>query len=340
MVKNLSAPAMLARAELTAEKLQRSVAEAEQFHLEFRTTTNDVLSERGIVVCPGKVEQKFIRQTGGIAAAIVAKLGSNSVAKRRPRDTTAFRIHVQDRLDAGKPLLLRIGAGPVKNVQHCGGQQEPDLAEFLMLTQLARTVRAVASLYPHGVKVQMVPDDKRGGEANLWPPEFGQRYIAGLQSLGGFLGYDGWLTIEDGQARLYAQYRVASFRAAAEDELRAWARTDPAAYQAQFSYAANKAFDNLVAACQVTPEAAQASAWRYLVALKAEELSGIFAPRDAFPLRYGRHHNSFQLYTMGPGLTKLPWQVALPRTLLREPARTIAQPFRNLRQAGVETRAC
>lgn len=315
---------LLERADFTAEKLRRAVTDAEQFHAAFRQTAATMLPDRGMVGRPGKAEQKFIRQAGGIAAAVVAKLGSNSVAKRRPDDNAPFLSHVQSRLDAGEPLLLRLGAGPVKNVQHYGAQQAPDLAEFLMLTQLARTVSAVATLYPHGVKVQMVPDDKRGGDANLWPPEYGQRYIGGLQRLTRALGHDGWLSIENGQERLYAQYRVPEFKQAAEETLRRWADSDPAAYQAKMAKMAAKAGDNLVGGAQISPAAAEASAWRYLVALKAEEMSGIFAPRDAFPLRYGNHPNSFQLYTMGSGLTKLPWQVALPVALLAEPAATAA----------------
>ncbi len=316
--------ALLARADFTAEKLRRAVTEAEQFHAAFHQTAATILPDRGMVGRPGKAEQKFIRQAGGIAAAVVAKLGSNSVAKRRPDDSAPFLSHVQSRLDAGAPLLLRLGAGPVKNVQHYGAQQAPDLAEFLMLTQLARTVGAVSALYPHGVKVQMVPDDKRGGDANLWPPDYGKRYIGGLQRLTQALGHDGWLSIESGQERLYAQYGVPAFKQAAEENLRRWADADPAAYQAKMARMAAKAGDNLADRTQLTPEAAHASAWRYLVALKAEEMSGIFAPRDALPLRYGNHPNSFQLYTMGSGLTKLPWQVALPVTLLAEPTASLA----------------
>lgn len=322
---------LLERADFTAEKLRRAVTEAESFQATFRQTAAAILPDRGLTGRPGKPEQKFIRQSGGIAAAVVAKLGSNSIAKRRPDDAAPFLAHVQSRLDAGEPLLLRLGAGPVKNVQHYGAQQAPDLAEFLMLTQLARTVSAVAALYPHGVKVQMVPDDKRGGDANLWPPEYGQRYITGLQRLTRALGHEDWLSIENGQERLYAHYRVPTFKQAAEENLRRWAQTDPVAYQAKMAKMATKAGDNLADPTQLTPQAAQASAWRYLVALKAEELSGIFAPRDALPLRYGNHPNSFQLYTMGAGLTKLPWQVALPVALLAEPVATPhATPHRPL----------
>lgn len=310
--------ALLERADFTAEKLCRAVTEAEQFHATFCQTAAAIMPDRGLVGRPDKAAHKFIRYSGGIAAAVVAKLGSNSIAKRRPDDSAPFLYHVQSRLDAGEPLLLRLGSGPVKNVQQYGAQQAPDIAEFLMLTQLARTVSAVSTLYPYGVKVQMVPDDKRGGDANLWPPEYGQRYISGLQRLTQALGHDGWLSIENGQERLYAQYRVPAFKAAAEENLRRWADTDPAAYQDKLAKMATKASNNLAGGTQVTPEATQASAWRYLVALKAEELSGIFAPRDAFPLRYGNHPNSFQLYTMGAGLTKLPWQVALPVALLSE----------------------
>ncbi len=316
--------ALLSRADFTAEKLRRAVTESEQFHAAFHQTAAVILPDRGMVGRPGKAEQKFIRQAGGIAAAVVAKLGSNSIAKRRPDDATPFLSHVQSRLNHGAPLLLRLGAGPVKNVQHYGGHQSPDLAEFLMLTQLVRTVSAVATLYPHGVQVQMVPDDKRGGDANLWPPDYGKLYIGGLQRLTRALGHDGWLSIEDGQERLYAQYRVAAFKQAAEENLRRWANTDPADYQAKMAKATAKAGDNLASPTQVTPEAAQASAWRYWVAQKAEEMSGIFAPHDAFPLRYGNHPNSFQLYTMGAGLTKLPWQVALPVALLSEQTEPVA----------------
>ena len=191
-----------------------------------------------------------------------------------------------------------------------------------MFTQLARVARSLATLYPFGVQIEMVPDDKRGGEANLWPKEYGQRYIGGMQKLVRNLGFKDWLKIENGQDRLYKQYQVATFRAAAAEQLQNWQRSDPHAYEAKLQTAAARARENM-AGGTATEQEARESALRYLIALGAEKMSGIFAPglgkQDAFPLRYANHPGSYQLYTMGPGQTKLPWQIALPQALLNLP---------------------
>ncbi len=63
---------------------------------------------------------------------------------------------------------------------------------------------------------------------------------------------------------------------------------------------------------------------RYLVAHKAEMLSGMWSPVDALPLVYANHPDNFQLYTMGRGLTKLPWQVRLPFAALTAQEESVA----------------
>ena len=308
--------AVLQRAGFTPELLNRMIIHAHTTLMRVHDTT--LTSPEGaslLGIKPTAAEQKFIRKSGGVPAAVVAKLSANSITKRRPEDRTAFLAYVQHQYESQQPLEFRLGLGPVKNVKHYGANQTPDVAEFLMLTQLGHVMSAVATLHPHGVKVEMVPDDKRGADANQWPKEYGERYISGMQKLVQRMGFDSWLHIEDGQERLYKKYDVLGFRAAAEESLTRWATANPAAYAEKMERATGKALDNMVAHSHnqknIQHEAHQ-SAWRYMIALKAEELSGIFAPRDVFPLRYAHHANSFQLYTMGEGQTKLPWQIALP----------------------------
>jgi hypothetical protein len=320
--------ALLERAGLTVEKLSKAVGQASAFLKRFGEISYSTAADSHLPpIKPTASEQKFIRQNGGVPEAVVAKLGSNSIAKRKPvgEQREMFLLHVRKQHEVKQPLLFRLGTGPVKNVHLYGDNQTPDLAEYMMLANLARIMTTVSSLYPYGVKVEMVPDDKRGGTANLWPAEYGRRYVAGLRELTERLNFSHWLQIEDGQERLYQHYNVPAFHAAAEEHLRRQQKVDPVGFAAMLEVAAKKASDNLVTTSLTQPatqaEAAD-SAWRYLIALKAEDMSGIFAPHDAFPLRYGNHPNSFQIYTMGEGHTKLPWQIALPHELIRHDAKT------------------
>ena len=52
-----------------------------------------------------------------------------------------------------------------------------------MFIQLAKAMEAIAAIYTYGLKVQMIPDDLRGGSANCWPTEYGKHYIAGLKRM-------------------------------------------------------------------------------------------------------------------------------------------------------------
>ncbi len=251
----------------------------------------------------------------GTVQAVVRKIGSNTFARRRPEDEGDYLAYVEQRLAQGAPLQFRLGCGPLKNRQVCGSAQQPDCAEYLMFVQLARFTAAVAALYPHGIQVQMVPDDQRSCHANLCHQAQVCSYIGGLQNMVGQLGFDGWLQIEPGQQRLYAEYDVLAYRKAAEDYMHEWRARDPEAYDAKWQSAVENAANNLYLPDwpdeKIRTEAEHA-AWRYLVAHQSELLSGLWSPKDRFPLRYGRHARFYQLYTMKESQGQLPWQISLP----------------------------
>lgn len=300
----------LADAGLTAASMQKLLAQAKQFHQAFAAMSQ--CDERGLSlhVLPAWRE-KWVRRHGNTPDAVYAKLGSNRFSKRRATDPTRFLEYLNRQYQEELPLLFRLGAGPVKNVRQYGASQAPDLAEYLMLVQLARVMEAVAAIYPYGVRVQMIPDDIRGRHANSWREEYGRRYIAGLQCMVRELGFAAWLEVENGQSRVYDRYNVDAYRDVAEKQV----LCSPD-FQKKFETACLKAQQNLVLSqeSKAGKQAVRESAIRYLIANQAEALSGMWTPQDAFPLRYAHHDHHFQLFTMGSGLTKLPWQIQLPLT--------------------------
>jgi hypothetical protein len=299
-------------AGLTVTELRARIIDAQDFHVRFRESTQ--CDSRGLQVrnAPAWAE-KLIRRSANTAQAVLAKLGSNIIAKRRPEETQAFLDYVTRRLEAKSPLVLRVVFGPVKNVQRYGDYQSADMAEYLTLMQLARLAETMAAIYPHGVRVEIVPDDKRGGIANGWPQAYSGQYIASLQCMVKDLQFDSWMIVEDGQARLYAQYGVDAHTHAATLEVMADAQ-----FVAKLERACDHARENLFSQEKNLSELdVRDSAMRYLVAHKAEMLSGMWSPIDALPLVFANHPDNFQLYTMGRGLTKLPWQVCLPFAALR-----------------------
>lgn len=299
---------------LTHEELRERVQLADSFHQQFQKISHVDAAGLHVARMP-QWGAKFIRRCGCVPSAVLEKIGSNSIAKRRPKDTQLFLAHVRQRFEAGAPLCFRVVVGPVKNVQRCGAQQSPDIAEYLMFIQLARVMESVAAIYPHGVSVQLVPDDVRGGIANDWPAAYGERYIAGLQQMVRALGFASWLRVENGQTKLYQRYQVENYMDAAKASV-----ISDACFSANFEMACSKARDNLVSRGSKAPSEndVRASAMRYLTAHKAELLSGMWSPGETFPLIYANHPGSYQLYTMGRGLTKLPWQVRMPFSLLDE----------------------
>lgn len=304
--------------------LQETVEAAKAFLPQFHAVAR-VNAQAGLYI-PFKPSwaDKLIREHKGVPQAILAKIGSQAFAKRRPADMAPFLNYVQTRYETGQPLHIRTVVGPVKNVQRSGAAQSPDLAEYLSFVQLARLMAAIAPLYPHGIKVQMVPDDQRASIANHFPASYSRRYIAGLQALAQRLSFDSWLHVENGQSALYQHYGVRGYYNAAQEELLSWQARDPAAFATRWEKACAKARENLVndnGVPQRDDESVHASAWRYLIAHRAEVLSGMWSPQDALPLIYANHPGNFQIYTMGPGGpkgTKLPWQIVLPESLLSQ----------------------
>ena len=293
---------------LGINELRARLIDAQDFHVRFLEAAQ--CDEQGLHLAqmPPWAE-KLIRRSTNVAHAVLAKLGSNTVAKRRPEEKQAFLDHIARCVEAQTPLTLRIVFGPVKNVRRYGSYQSADMAEYLTLMQLGRVAETIAAIYPHGLRIQIVPDDKRGGIANAWPQAFSKQYIRSLQNMVKELQFDAWMQVEDGQARLYEQYGVENFTHAATMEVMA-----DAGFHAKLERARNHARENLFSYNNgnLPEHEVQDSAMRYLVAHKAEMLSGIWSPIDAVPLVYANHPDNFQLYTMGRGMTKLPWQVRLP----------------------------
>lgn len=253
----------------------------------------------------------------GVPGAVIEKIGSLTFVKRRPEDVTPFLRHVQDAYEAQRPLFFRVAFGPLKNMQCNGANQNPDLAEYLTVIQLARFMMQVAPLYPHGIKVQLVPDDKRAQCANRCPSCYTHCYIVGLRDMVKALGFADWLQVEEGQTRLYAEYRVPDYMAAAEGKILHWQKNDPESFAARWATAMENAGRN-IAPEQANDDAGEVSsaAWRYLVAHQAEILSGLWSAPQVFPLVYANHPNNYQLYSLGHKKTKLPWQIALPVNLV------------------------
>ena len=294
-------------AGLSATELRMRVTEAREFHQRFLHET--MCNGQGLHArhAPEWCE-KFIRRNRTIAQAFVVKLGSNLVAKRRPDITQPFHDYIAQCLAAECAVTLRVVVGPVKNVQRYGEYQSADMAEYLMLIQLARAVQHIAAIYPYGVRAAMVPDDLRGGAANAWPAAYSKRYVGSLQRMVKQLEFDAWLNVEDGQARLYETHDVANYMHAATVEVMADAK-----FENKFARACDHARENLYSPHgTIGEDEVRQSAMRYLIMHSAEILSGMWSPVDALPLMYANHPGNYQLFTMGRGLTKLPWQIQLP----------------------------
>lgn len=311
MTASPTTQSLLADAGLTVTELRARVIDAQDFHVRFLEAAQCDARGLHIAETPQWAE-KLIRRSVNVAHAALAKLGSNTIAKRRPEETQAFLDHIAQCFEAQAPLRLRVVFGPVKNVQRYGAYQSADMAEYLTLIQLGRVAETIAAIYPHGVRIEIVPDDKRGSIANGWPQAFSAQYIDSMQRMAKELQFDSWMHVEDGQARLYKHYGVDTHTHAATMEVMADAQ-----FAAKLERACDHARENLFSQGNKLSELdVRDSAMRYLVAHKAEMLSGMWSPVDALPLVYANHPDNFQLYTMGRGLTKLPWQVRLPFTAL------------------------
>lgn len=312
------APAMpvrendIADAGLSMVELRARIIDAQDFHARFLENAKCDAQGLHITRMPDWSE-KFIRRNATIPLAALAKLGSNTIAKRRPDDAQAFHDHIAQCYAARSTLLLRVVVGPVKNVQRFGAYQSADMAEYLTLIQLARVAETMAAIYPHGIRVQLVPDDIRGSIANNWPVAYSKLYISSLQRMVKQLQFESWMDVEDGEARLYEQYRVTEHTHRATMDVMA-----DACFEEKFARACMHARENLFTADaeSMTQQAIEDSAMRYLVAHRAEIASGMWSPINALPLMYANHAGNFQLYTMGRGLTKLPWQIRLPFAVL------------------------
>jgi hypothetical protein len=312
----------LLKAGFTFDALEKKVSDARMFHERFLAAAN--CDEAGLHISHmPEWGRKYIRRSGSVPQAVLEKLGSNSFCKRRPEDPKPFLDYIKKRHDQGAFLHLRLVVGPVKNARQYGDCQEPDLAEYLMLMQLARLMGAIAPLYPYGIKVQMMPDDMRGRIANGWPDAYSIRYISGLRRLARQLRFQGWLEVEEGQARLYDVYHVKTFLQEAREEV-----IDDPNYSVNLTKACLRARENFVAQGQaeVSASAVRDSAMRYLVCYEAEILSGMWSPEDTLPLTYAWHSGNYQLYTMGPGRTKLPWQIRLPFDSVRLEEQALSLP--------------
>lgn len=294
-----------------------SVREAQAFHTQF-LQGSVVSAERGVHTVPEHPWAAKMLRRASVPEAVIEKLGSTSFCKRRPENTAPFLAYVQRQYEQLLPLTFRIPFGPLKNMNRCGTEQLPDIAEYLTMIQLARMADALAGLYPHGIKVQLVPDDHRARKANMCPEEYTGTYIAGLQHMAKALGFDQWLHIENGEAALYEAYGVEEFMEAAQDDIQKWKDNDPESFNARWQVALDSAEKNFPAPLKrEQPDAIAQSAWRYLVAHQAEILSGMWSTQDACPLVMANHKGNFQLFSLGTKKTKLPWQIALPVDLLK-----------------------
>lgn len=312
----------------TYGQMETGIREAMAFHADFMTQAK-ICPERGLVgAAPVEWAARLLRKRG-IAGAVIEKMGSLTFTKRRPADVSQFQAHAEEQCVHQRPLIFRVAFGPLKNINCCGTRQAPDLAEYLTFIQLARLMAALAPLYPYGIKVQLVPDDLRARQANLCPESYTSSYINGLRQLVHALRFEDWLEVEAGEQRLYQLYNVNDYRAAAEMALRDWQRTEPDSYAVKWASALENAERNLPLSMDCNrAEEVPAAAWRYMKAHQAELLSGMWSQRKVFPVIYANHPNAYQIYSMGHKKSKLPWQVALPLSLLDHTA--LADPIDKL----------
>jgi hypothetical protein len=330
MTFSLKQTMLLPDINYTRSHLIEGIRDALSFHRHFFWTAKSS-PERGLYEVPVPDWALRLVRRKTIPEALIEKVGSLAFSKRRPENTQPFLDYVSAMHADRKPLLFRLAFGPLKNVNCCDHRQSPDLAEYLAFIQLARLIASLAAIYPHGIKVQLVPDDLRARKANLCPVEYTHTYIAGLKKLARALSFDHWLQVEDGEARLYDLYDVESHQEQATLKLEQWKIDDPASYEARWQSALENAEKNVAASLvegQVTD--IPSAAWRYLVAHQAEILSGMWAPRDAFPLVYAHHPNAYQIYSLGHKKTKLPWQICLPADLLESDGLRRETPFGQL----------
>jgi hypothetical protein len=307
---------LLQSIQYTAEQLEASIDEANKFHAEF-LIAHQVNTQGGLINSTTPDWAPKLIRRNGIANAVIEKLGSNAFAKRRPQDTRPFLNFVENSLTAQKPLQFRIAFGPLKNIRCNGSDQSPDLAEYLTFVQLSRVMSAISAIYPHGVKVQIVPDDMRALTANRCAQCYTHCYIGGLQKMVKLLSFENWISVEFGQTELYEVYNVTSYQHAAETKIIEWQKNDPESFTIRWQTALENAYKNFnIELTADTPEEVEAAAWRYLIAHQCEILSGMWSPQEFFPLVYANHPNCYQLYSIGTKKTKLPWQISLPMHLV------------------------
>ena len=276
------------------------------------------ISQKGSLVLSNQFDGvQSLLEKNRIAKTVIEKIGSLTFVKRRPEDAKSYLHYVDACLEKEEPLVFRVGFGPIKNVNLNVTDQNPDFAEYLTLIQLARVMLAIGSLYPYGVKVQLVPDSLRAQAANSYPPEHVKRYIDGLRRIVQGLSFDKWFCVEDGQQRLYDLYRVNDYWDAAEESMRAGNCAESFEFSDKWNKAYKNAKKNIHSVSNDNDDAAvKESAWRYLVGHRAEILSGLWSADDAFPLRYGCHPGFYQIYSLGYKKTKMAWQISLPLSLL------------------------
>lgn len=292
--------------------LAKSLIEAENFHQRFLSSV--VVTESGVMPSMQKNSwaADLIRKQGSVSA-VLDKVGSNAFVKRKPADRAQYKSYIEDRYSEKKPLQFRIPIGPIKNMNVCGDRQSPDIAEYLMFVQLSRFAETIAELYPFGIKIDVVPDDVRAKYANLCPQAYIDQYITGLKNFVNELGFSSWLNVENGQMRLCDIYKVQSYLKEAETHLKNWQQKNPETFAIKWSSALENARKNFKVANQDNTEhEVSASAWNYMVAHMSEILSGMWSPKDVFPMVYANHPNNYQLFTMGQKKTQLPWQISIP----------------------------
>lgn len=305
----------------TLKDLAHDVAEAKAFIADLTSEkTSRISAANGLQVYAATALESDLVRRRGIIGATLERIGSKRFAKRRPDDAEGFYAYVSRQSDAAEPILFRVAFGPLKNINQCGCRQDPDWAEYLAFAQLARLLASVAAIYPHGVKTEIVPDDLRARAANNCPECHTSQYILGLQQLVKNMGLGGFMSVENGEKRLYEVYGVPQYRVVAEKSLRDWRDAEPEAFSARWETALLNAGKNLECTEDRTLEDVEVAAWNYLVAHKAEILSGLWSPVDAFPLCYANHPGNYQIYTLGYKKTKLPWQIELPVSLIQQAA--------------------
>jgi pyoverdine/dityrosine biosynthesis protein len=161
----------------------------------------------------------------------VEKLAHNTLCAILSRDFRVGRFpseeefnqllrHVQYWVKQGKPIQVRIGYAPVKNL-NVSKHTHVDWAEFFSLCHLSQWHNKVSAVYPPGIQVRIFFDDAMMRLANHVDPQRIQSYKESFQKLVKAMGFE-QLIIGSLDQSAFAWLRYFGFLQIANYRIRRW----------------------------------------------------------------------------------------------------------------------